>query len=405
MNPSRPVFLTPHLDVVGGTERQVQLLRRAFAGRGIAVPVVTRRPPSPSASDDASIVTFAHPLQDVLRLGRSLRDRLRGQPTRHGPQVSSPITSDLPVEDPHAPNLLRRVADRAVAGRIADAAANALPSPTILHLHGTFFHAMCRGARIAADRREVPLLVKIANEPDRVLSLLARDPAAYRAVCAADGLVAVNAWTETRLRELGLGPRIFHVPNAVEIPSWDPRPASGAALVFVGTLKQQKGVDVLLEAWARVPQGLRRAHPLRLVGDGSERAALTERASRLGIADEVTFVGTLRDPTVELRSARAFVLPSRWEGMPNALLEAMAYGLPCVATDIAGSRDILGAGDRGLTVPPEDPVALAGALIEVLEDTRRAEAAGLAARRYVVEAHAPERIVERLLETYRALGG
>jgi glycosyltransferase involved in cell wall biosynthesis len=137
-------------------------------------------------------------------------------------------------------------------------------------------------------------------------------------------------------------------------------------LLFVGRLSTQKGVSVLLDALALVPA---RWH-LRIVGDGPERASLTAQAARLGIAERVTFHGwAQREELPALyRAADVFVFPSLDEGMPNVVLEALASGLPIVATRIAGNDQLVLPGENGTLVPPSDPHAFAAALAPLLTD-------------------------------------
>ena len=138
-------------------------------------------------------------------------------------------------------------------------------------------------------------------------------------------------------------------------------------LIAVGSLKPIKGVDVLLHALA----GLVRKHPrLRLivVGEGPDRSALENLARELSIADRVSFLGLRADVDVVLRAADALVLPSRAEALPTVLLEAMATGLPVVATRVGGVPEIVEEGRSGVMVPPEDASALGSVLDRVVTD-------------------------------------
>jgi phosphatidylinositol alpha-1,6-mannosyltransferase len=154
----------------------------------------------------------------------------------------------------------------------------------------------------------------------------------------------------------------------------EPRPVAVRRLVTVGSLAQlYKGTDTLIEAVA----GLRRASlPVRLtvVGDGRYRAYLEGLASRLLVSDLVTFAGSVPPgPAVRahLDEADVFVLPSRAEGLPKAVLEAMARGLPCVASTVGGNPELLDADDL---VPPGDAAALTAVLDRVLRDADRQRA-------------------------------
>jgi glycosyltransferase involved in cell wall biosynthesis len=166
----------------------------------------------------------------------------------------------------------------------------------------------------------------------------------------------------------------------------------------VGGLRQQKGLPGLLEAFARVPAPAE----LCLVGDGPERALLERRARDLGIAERVRFAGLVDDPSPYYARAGAFVMPSWAEGLSNALLEAMAFGLPVVATRIGGNVDLVEDGVNGLLVEPGDPDGLASALARVLGDEALAGRLGAAARRTVLDGYTMERAAERYLDLYRA---
>jgi glycosyltransferase involved in cell wall biosynthesis len=143
-----------------------------------------------------------------------------------------------------------------------------------------------------------------------------------------------------------------------------------------------KGHPTLIDAVARVP-GVR----LLLAGnlhDPEYHAALVARCAGLGVGDRVHFLGDVKDVPAFLAELDVFVLPTwakwRMEGSPVALLEAMASGLPCVATDIPGSRDLVDSGRSGLLIPPEDPDALAEALLELAGSPERRRVLGEAAR-------------------------
>ena len=163
------------------------------------------------------------------------------------------------------------------------------------------------------------------------------------------------------------------------------RAARGTHLIFVGRLAAVKGVPVLLDAVAAV----RKEHPdvaLTLVGDGPERGWIETRAAELGIADAVRITGYLSQDRVasELAQAGLFVLPSFAEGVPVVLMEAMATGLPVIATRIAGIPELVEDGVSGRLVPPGDADALAAAIGELLSDPGRADAMGEAGRSRVV---------------------
>jgi glycosyltransferase involved in cell wall biosynthesis len=167
-----------------------------------------------------------------------------------------------------------------------------------------------------------------------------------------------------------------------------PRPRLGV----VGRLSHEKGVDVLLEAFGRV-RAERPTSALVVAGDGPERANLEAQASRLGLAEAVTFLGTVLPveplyPTLDL-----VVLPSRSEGLPNVLLEALRADVPVVATRVGAVPEVLEGSAAGLMAPPDDPAALADVILEALavaadpgRGAAAAQARGEVVRRFSLDA-------------------
>jgi glycosyltransferase involved in cell wall biosynthesis len=142
---------------------------------------------------------------------------------------------------------------------------------------------------------------------------------------------------------------------------------------------------------------------LRLVGDGALRIQIEHLITDLGIQGSVEILGLRTDIADVLQLSWGFVLPSRWEGMPNALLEAMACGLPCIATCVSGSEDIIVDGVNGLLVEPEQPVELALALSRIIEDSDLAQRLGQAGRTTVMRDYQLVDITQQHLEFYHRL--
>ncbi|WP_160109046.1 glycosyltransferase [Pseudomonas izuensis] len=152
-------------------------------------------------------------------------------------------------------------------------------------------------------------------------------------------------------------------------------------IVAVGRLAHQKGFDTLIDAFARLPQ---RTVRLIIFGDGTLRAQLLDQARALGVADRVDLPGYTPDPMAQVAAADCFVLSSRFEGSPNALVEALATGTPVIATRCPhGPQDILDDGAVAPLVAVDDPAALAQAISDQLSatsDTRRQTRIDAAAR-------------------------
>lgn len=179
--------------------------------------------------------------------------------------------------------------------------------------------------------------------------------------------------------------RIRVVPNGVEIgPAPDPRRPRGdrvPVIVMVAQLRPQKGHDILLDALTQLSVDVR----VRLIGDGAEGPVIRDRVDALGLAGRVEMVGFTDDVRSQLVAADVVVLPSRFEGLPIALLEAMAAGCTVIASDIPGHAEVVRDGIDGLLVPPDDPTALATAMAAILHDEPAAARLGAAARVRVAE--------------------
>ena len=194
--------------------------------------------------------------------------------------------------------------------------------------------------------------------------------------------------------------RLVFAPNPLLPPPPGPPAAKrGPCFLAVGRLHPQKAYDVLLDAFAILaPQ----FPDWRLValGDGELRSGLAARTQALGLAERVDWLGQQADPWPWLRAADAFVLPSRFEGTPNALLEAMSCGVPPIVSDAtAGALEYVAEGETGLIVPVNDAGALAAAMARLAGDAALRARLGEAARRRVAALSFAEAVAawERLL--------
>jgi glycosyltransferase involved in cell wall biosynthesis len=226
----------------------------------------------------------------------------------------------------------------------------------------------------------------------------------------AAAIVSISAAITAELTAAGYDPaRIVALPNGVPVPDapWQPRPDWHAApqAVFVGRLAPEKGLDRLIAAWPAV----RARHPaarLTLVGEGPARPALAEQIARLGLTGAVALPGAVADPAGWLRAADLFVLPSREEGMSVALLEAMALGMPLVASDIPGNRRLITADVHGRLAPADtdDPagLGLARALLDQWARFDQAVTMGRAARQQVADEYSIAAVARRHMELFRS---
>jgi len=177
------------------------------------------------------------------------------------------------------------------------------------------------------------------------------------------------------------------IPNGIDLNRFTPsleRQWSPPRLLFVGRLVYQKGLDILLPALSELKH---LPWELTVVGDGPYRGALEKEALALGISEHINFTGWQRNEELvrQYQEANIFVFPSRHEGMPNVILEAMACGLPVIATSIAGNEELVIHGETGLLVPTEDSINLLEVLSELLSDPVLCKQMGAAGRKRVEE--------------------
>lgn len=199
--------------------------------------------------------------------------------------------------------------------------------------------------------------------------------------------------------------RIHVIPNAIDVERFHPaleRNGSGP-IVTAGRLVTQKNHALFLRAAAQLAREMPEIRFV-IVGDGPLRSTLEGEAAAAGIADRVRFAGERGDVEAILRTASLFWLTSRWEGMPNVVLEAMASGVPVVATDVGGTREIIRSGRDGFVVPAEGSAAFVSHSRTLLCDVRLRERMAAAARERAEE-FSVRRMVEALVHLYDVTAG
>ena len=224
----------------------------------------------------------------------------------------------------------------------------------------------------------------------------------------ADRFVALTPGGAAELADYGFPvERIATIPNGVDVQrfaaqAW-PRIADSdpLRLLFVGRLEHQKGLDVLLDALAFVREPARFC--LRVIGDGPESAALRRRARAAGLESVVEFYGSQQDVVAHYAWSEIVVHPSRFEGMPNVVLEAMACARPVLGTRVDGTADLLAAATAGWLTPSADAAALARRLQEIIGHRNRLALMGLAGRRIAADSHSASHVASRYLSQYEAI--
>jgi glycosyltransferase involved in cell wall biosynthesis len=206
-------------------------------------------------------------------------------------------------------------------------------------------------------------------------------------------IVGVSAGVEQSLLRLGMpAQRTRYIPNGIDVtrftacPSWRSREPG---LLMSARFARQKDHSTLIRALALLRDEHGLTPPLWFAGSGkaSYQRQAEGLAERLKLSDQVQFLGYEPQIAERLKRTPIFVLSTRWEGMPLALVEAMAAGCACVATLVPGVEGVLEHGVTGLLVPPEDPPALAAALARLLQNPAEAERLADAARERALGEH------------------
>ncbi len=344
-----PIFL--NFSGNGGVEQMVLNLIRGFGDRGVAVELL-------AASRDGKLPALEG--VRVMHLGRHTRLAL--------PALVRYLRTERPP-------LLFVAKDRAIrtallARRLA-AAETKIVGRLGTHLSQSLRHK-------SAWQRKL-----------RCLPIQYWYPKADRLIAVSHGVAEdlrktakLSRQQVTVIRNPTITPEVFALAEMADYHPWldDAVPV----LLGVGRLTRQKGFDVLLKAFAQVRR--RRRCRLLILGEGRQRSNLQQQAHRLGIDKDVAMPGFSSNPYAAMRRADLFVLPSRWEGSPNVLIEALALQLPVVAADCpSGPREILKNGAYGPLVPVEDADALASAIIKQLQSSRPREDLPQAVADYTLE--------------------
>jgi glycosyltransferase involved in cell wall biosynthesis len=231
-----------------------------------------------------------------------------------------------------------------------------------------------------------------------------------------DHLVAVSKATGKDFEKIGYSEsRISYIPNGVEVPVIGKNTYPQVTrIITITRLSQEKGVDVLLKAWAEVVQE-EKSLKLLIVGSGSLESDLKTLSHSLGIVESVDFVGAAQEVSHYLMGSDLFVLSSRSEGMSNALLEAMSYAIPCIATNVGGNTEALGGEEReiprgeyviarnGLLVNPDDGKGLCKALLFFVRNPNEREEIGKRGRTHVKQNYSIDLIVDQYIALYRRI--
>jgi glycosyltransferase involved in cell wall biosynthesis len=355
----------------GGMERHMTELAISLRSRGVKVTVLTEMPVPRNNQYRVELRKAGIPFLSPLvprRLVTWLQNRFPSDASPDSRQASSD-----PVSDAMGSSVLARILRRTLERRVLREA------PDVVHVHGWLLRqwvvAWCASRDIPAIYTEHSTISDWGG------------PASVSAaswVAQAGDVACVSEAARQSLAAWLPGRRISVHRHIVRLPSLSVRGggAGEVRLLSVARLRVEKGLDILMRAAAQLrSRGLR--FRIEIAGEGPALAELDALRLQLGLGDCVNFPGRCTAQTIheKMRQSDVFVLPSRTEAMPLALLEAMSHGLAAVATSVGGIPEVISHGKTGLLVPPESAEALADALACLIGDPDFRIAVGDGARR------------------------
>lgn len=288
--------------------------------------------------------------------------------------------------------------DPAVVGRLAQLIRET--NVDIVSAHGYRARLVAYAAKLLTGTPVVAVCHGWTGEDRKVRLYEAVD---RRVLRAADHVIAVSQSMRLKVLRLGIEEgRVTVVPNSIERLGRPPVPAAvrrpdglraelgierrAPLIVSAGRLSPEKGHRFLVSAAPFISTSAPEAH-IVILGEGPERSSLIDLARRLAVADRVLFPGFRSDLALLWAEFDLFVLPSLSEGLPLVVLEAMAAGVPCVATRVGGVPEVIRHRETGVLVPPGSPQALGRAIVELVSDSGLRARVGASGRRFVAARH------------------
>jgi len=361
--------------IIGGAERQTHQLGKALVARGVQVSVLTRRYPGlPAEEQIDGLTVYRLPVMGSGRNAMSALFYTLGIVLwllryRHSYDV---VHAHQPLSPANAALVAKFVTRK----------------PTLIKVTGSGTYGSI------SILKALPLL--------RVRTWLLR-----QATC----LLVLDQESGGELLALGFAPaQLVSIFNGVDTQRFQPsldKAAVGAPVnvIYVGRLAREKGVDLLLYAWQRVCQVAvdpMTVH-LTIAGNGPDEAKLLQLAAELGLQPYLTFAGAVTNVAERLQQADIFVLSSYSEGMPNALLEAMACGLPVVSTAVGSVPHIVTDGKNGLLAQAGDATSLAQQILQLVDDSVLRAYLGRNAAAHIQAHYSLDAAAEHHLTIYRAV--
>lgn len=392
---------------VGGAERQCWRQAQALSQRGHAVLILTKwLDPCSSRCEDMNGVCVSRQgcffsVRKAFR--RRVATTMPDATGTDGAQALNP-TGERPLSRSRWQSFSERARNFLFMAEVAWGVGTGRFKTDVVHVHES--HWLAGFAQWVGERMGVPVFCKEATQPVLVFADMPDVPwiAKWKSRRMNCRFIAMTDGIAEELAGAGIAQHhIVSIPNGVEIPGEVAEPGRHADALYVGNFTQGagfKGFDILLQAWGLV----HRQEPnmkLRLYGRGDVGIWKTY-ADDLGCGDSVVFEGETKDIWAAHRQSGFFVIPSRQEGLSNALLEAMASGLPSVVSDIPGNTAAVRNGVEGLVVPVDDVEALAAAILKLHRSPELRAEMGRAARERAEKTFSIGKVAERLEAAYRA---
>ena len=367
--------------MVGGYERQAQRLSAALVKRGLAVTVVAERRQKTWARYELIDMVPVERLNCIYK------------PKLHTISAATALGTYL-WRNRHTYNVVH-VHQYGWPAGIAVLVSNFAGRPVVLKVTNTgAWGVLARTSRTVEKHVLRPLLRRI------------------------DAWVATSQQGARELQEFGVpSDRVWMIPNGIDTAEYAPACESERMRIrrsfdldyqpvclFVGRLDPQKNVTGLITAWRSVVQAIPDSR-LLIAGHGSQSSLIAAMVEDLGLSESVRLLGYIEAPLRLYQAADVFVLPSLHEGLSNALLEAMACGLPVVGTRVSGTEDLLADGKCGHLVEPGDEAALAQAIIDLLTHSKERLRKSIEARSRIEAEYSIESVADRYVNLYSRLVG
>jgi glycosyltransferase involved in cell wall biosynthesis len=229
----------------------------------------------------------------------------------------------------------------------------------------------------------------------------------------ASRIIAVSSTVEQELIAAAVKPlKLSRISNGVDVQQFRPGEDKSRlrkaldlpdkkTIVYTGRLSIEKGVDFLVQSFSEMDS--KRGYQLIIIGDGPEREHIAQLLDNAHVGKSILLLNSRDDVASYLQASDLFILPSRFEGLSNSLLEAMACALPVISTRVGGSTDIIEHGSNGLLVDVDNVEQVRSAITDVFDDSRRAARLGKGARKTIEEYHDVSTIAEKYMQLYKSM--